>query len=541
MQWVLLVFFVETAISNPLMQNQVTIYDTTLRDGTQGEGINLSLADKIRIAERLDLFGAHYIEGGWPGSNPKDIEFFQQAKSVKFNQAKLAAFGSTRKAGIAVEEDPQVRLLLESETPVVTIYGKTWLLHVTEVLRTTPEENLAMIADTVRFLKSHGREVIYDAEHAFDGFKDSPEYATQCLQAAAKAGADYVVLCDTNGGTLPSQVSEIMRILLPLISTKLGIHTHDDSGCGVANALAAIQEGALQVQGTINGFGERVGNCNLVSVIPNLQLKMGHTVVTPENLKKLRDLSLYVDEIANQRHNIRAPFVGTAAFAHKGGTHVNAINKIATSYEHITPELVGNSQRILVGELSGRTNVMLKARELKIDLDEKSAETKTILDQVKVLENKGYEFEAADASFELLIRKVLQKQKSFFDLQEYHVSFRRKSEHPLDACEATVKIEVNGETLYTVSEGDGPVNALDAALRAALVKFYPKIAEIRLTDYKVRILNSNAGTAAKTRVLIESSNGTQTWNTVGVSDNIIDASWLALTDSIEYYLIKISG
>ncbi len=520
------------------MQKQVTIYDTTLRDGTQGEGINLSLADKIRIAERLDLFGVHYIEGGWPGSNPKDIEFFQHAKSVKLKTAKFAAFGSTRKAGIKVEEDLQVRLLLESETPVVTIYGKTWLLHVTEVLRTTPEENLAMIADTVRFLKSHGREVIYDAEHAFDGFKHSPEYATQCLQAAAQAGADYVVLCDTNGGTLPSQISEIVRFLIPLVPSKLGIHTHDDSGCGVANALAAVQEGALQVQGTINGFGERVGNCNLITVIPNLQLKMGYSLLSAENLRKLRELSLYVDEIANQRHHIRAPFVGTAAFAHKGGTHVNAINKTSISYEHITPELVGNTQRILIGELSGRTNVMLKARELKIDLDEKAPETKVILDQVKVLENKGYEFEAADASFELLIRKALQNKKAFFELVEYHVSFRRKSDHPFDACEATVKIQINGETIYTVSEGDGPVNALDAALRAALVKFYPKIAEIRLTDYKVRILNSNAGTAAKTRVLIESSNGTQTWNTVGVSDNIIDASWLALTDSIEFYLIQ---
>jgi 2-isopropylmalate synthase len=520
------------------MQNQVTLYDTTLRDGTQGEGINLSLADKIRIAERLDLFGAHYIEGGWPGSNPKDIEFFQRAKTLKLSHAKIAAFGSTRKAGIKVEEDPQVRLLLESETPVVTIYGKTWLLHVTEVLRTTPEENLAMISDTVRYLKSKGREVIYDAEHAFDGYKDSPEYATQCLQAAADAGADYVVLCDTNGGTLPSQVAEITRTLVKQVSAKIGIHTHDDSGCGVANALASIQEGALQVQGTINGFGERVGNCNLVSVIPNLQLKMGIPVVTPENLKKLRELSMFVDEIANQRHNIRAPFIGTAAFAHKGGTHVNAINKIGHSYEHITPELVGNSQRVLIGELSGRTNVMLKARELKITLDEKSPETKLILDQVKELENKGYEFEAADASFELLIRKVLQKQQPFFTLQEYHVSFRRNSQHAFDECEATVKIAVNGEKVYTVSEGDGPINALDAALRSALVKFYPKIAEIRLTDYKVRILNSNAGTAAKTRVLIESSHGHGTWNTVGVSDNIIDASWLALTDSIEYHLIK---
>lgn len=520
------------------MQNQVTLYDTTLRDGTQGEGINFSVADKIRIAERLDQFGVHYIEGGWPGSNPKDIEFFERAQSLKLKNAKIAAFGSTRKAGVAVEQDPQVQLLLESKTPVVTIYGKTWLLHVKEVLRTTPEENLAMIADTVRHLKANGREVIYDAEHAFDGYLDAPEYATQCLKAAADAGADYIVLCDTNGGRLPSQIAEITRTLQKTLSTKIGIHTHDDSGCGVANALAAIQEGALQVQGTMNGFGERVGNCNLVSVIPNLQLKMNLQVVNSENLKKLRDLSLFIDEIANQRHNIRAPFVGTAAFAHKGGTHVNAIHKVGHSYEHINPELVGNSQRVLVGELSGRTNVMLKARELKIKIDEKAPETKEILDQVKILENQGYEFEAADASFELLIRKALEHREPLFHLLEYHVSYRRNSEHAVDNCEATVKISVKNEKVYTVSEGDGPVNALDAALRAALIQFYPQIKEIRLSDYKVRIINSNAGTAAKTRVLIESTNGHHTWSTVGVSDNIIDASWIALCDSIEYFIIK---
>lgn len=519
------------------MQNQVTLYDTTLRDGTQGEGINFSVADKIRIAERLDQFGVHYIEGGWPGSNPKDIEFFERAQNLKLKTARIAAFGSTRKAGVTVENDPQVQLLLDSKTPVVTIYGKTWLLHVTEVLRTTPEENLAMISDTVRHLKAHGREVIYDAEHAFDGYLDAPDYALQCLKAAADAGARYVVLCDTNGGTLPSKIAEITKKVATSLPCLVGIHTHDDSGCGVANALAAIQEGALQVQGTMNGFGERVGNCNLVSVIPNLQLKLGISVISSENLKKLRDLSLFIDEIANQRHNIRAPFVGTAAFAHKGGTHVNAIHKVGHSYEHINPELVGNTQRVLIGELSGRTNVMLKARELKIALDEKAPETKVILDQVKDLENRGYEFEAADGSFELLIRKALQKRPPFFTLQEYHVSYRRHAEHVVDHCEATVKISVQNEKVYTVSEGDGPVNALDAALRAALVKFYPKIAQIRLTDYKVRIINSNAGTAAKTRVLIESTDGHRTWSTVGVSDNIIDASWLALCDSIEYSLL----
>ncbi len=520
------------------MASEITLYDTTLRDGAQGEGINFSVEDKLRITERLDQFGIHYIEGGWPGSNPKDIEFFSKVRKLKLNQAKVAAFGSTRRAGIKAEEDPQLRLLLEAETPAITIYGKTWLLHVLEVLRTTPEENVAMIADTVRFLKSHGREVIYDAEHGFDGYRDDPEYATQCLKAAADAGASYLVLCDTNGGNLPSEIARITREVQKSTGARVGIHTHDDSGVGVANALASLEAGALQVQGTMNGFGERVGNCNLTTVIPNLQLKLGKRVVSDESLAKLRELSLYVDELANQRHNKRAPFVGASAFAHKGGTHVNAVNKLARSYEHIQPELVGNLQRVLVGELSGRTNVMLKARELKLAVDEKSPETKTILDKIKQLENEGYEFEAADGSFELLVRKVLEHVEPFFELIEYHVSYRRSSEHAIDACEATVKLKVRGEKVYTVAEGDGPVNALDAALRQALVRFYPIIAEIRLIDYKVRIINSNEGTAARTRVLIESTDGNATWNTVGVSDNILDASWIALTDSMEYRLMR---
>lgn len=516
----------------------ITLYDTTLRDGAQGEGINFSLADKLSIAQKLDTFGIHYIEGGWPGSNEKDIEFFEKAKSLKFQHARLAAFGSTRRAGVKVEEDPQVKLLIDAETPVVTIFGKTWLLHVTEVLRTTPEENLKMIGDTVRFLKKNGREVIYDAEHCFDGYKDDREYALKCLQAAEEAGADYLVLCDTNGGTLPSEVAQITTALKTKLKAKLGIHTHDDIGLGVANALAAIEAGAQQVQGTINGFGERTGNCNLTSVIPNLQLKMKRPVVSDEKLAQLRELSLFVDEVANQRPSARAPYVGASAFAHKGGMHVNAVNKVARSFEHIRPELIGNRQRVLVGELAGRTNVMMKARELNLQLDEKAPETKEILQKIKKLENEGYEFEAADASFELLVRKTLQHHRSFFDLIEYHVSIRKNGALKYENCEATIKLSVNGEKVYTVAEGDGPVNALDAALRGALKKFYPVIAQIRLTDYKVRIIDSQAGTGAKTRVLIESTDGDSSWGTVGVSDNIIEASWQALVDSVEYKLLR---
>jgi len=520
------------------MKPDVTLYDTTLRDGAQAEGINFSTADKLHIAERLDLFGVHYIEGGWPGSNPKDIEFFERAKSLKFTHARLAAFGSTRRQGVRVEDDPQVRTLLEADTPVVTIFGKTWLLHVHEVLRTTPEENLAMIEQTVAYLKAAGREVIYDAEHCFDGYKDSADYALACLRAARKGGADVLALCDTNGGSLPDYVAEVTRRVVAEVGGAIGIHTHDDGGLGVANALAAVAAGATQVQGTANGYGERTGNCNLTTVLPNLQLKMGHRVVSDEKLAQLRDLSLFIDETANQRPNVRAPYIGQASFAHKGGTHVNAVNKVIHSYEHVRPEVVGNSRRILVGELSGRTNVMMKARELHIELQEKAPETLQILERIKQMENEGYEFEGADASFELLVRKTLQHHPAFFELLEYHISLRKTPSRNYESCEATVRISVNGEAAYTVAEGDGPVNALDAALRSALVKFYPQIAAIKLTDYKVRIVNSSSGTEAKVRVFIESSDGARSWSTVGVSTNIVEASWIALVDSIEYHLLR---
>ncbi len=532
--------------------SHITLYDTTLRDGAQGEGIHFSLADKLRLAQRLDDFGMHYIEGGWPGSNEKDIEFFREARKLKFKHARLAAFGSTRRADTKVEDDKQVALLLEAGTPVVTLVCKTSTLHVTEILRTTLEENLAMIRDTIAYLVKQGREVIFDGEHTFDGYKlaaleKGENYTGQCYAAAAEAGASYLVMCDTNGGSMPSEISQIANQLAHRLalagfkSAKLGIHTHDDCGLAVANALAGIEAGALQVQGTINGYGERTGNCNLITTIANLQLKLGHRVLSDEKLAELRDLSLFVDEVANQRPSGRAPFVGSAAFAHKGGIHVNAVNKLAASYEHIRPELVGNSQRVLVGELAGRANVMLKARTLGLQLGEKSPEALQVLEEIKRLENNGYEFEAADASFELLVRKTLGTYTPFFELGEYHVSIRKDNEANKDTCEATIKLTAKGETVHEVAEGDGPVNALDAALRKALVRFYPQLASMVLVDYKVRIIDSTHGTAAKTRVFIESTNGDTSWATVGVSTDILEASWLALRDSVEFALMQMQS
>jgi 2-isopropylmalate synthase len=518
------------------MKPQVEIYDTTLRDGSQGEGINFSVADKLRIAEKLDSFGVHYIEGGWPGSNPKDIEFFSQAKKKKFKNAKLAAFGSTRKKNTPVEQDDQVRLLIEAQTPVVTIYGKTSMLHVKEVLRCTPEENLAMIGDTVRFLKDHGKFVIYDAEHAFDGFKLDSEYALATWQAAEKAGADFVVLCDTNGGCLPTEIAAITKFAAGKLNCKIGIHTHDDIGLGVANALASLDAGAVHVQGTINGYGERTGNCNLTSVIPCVALKLKKTSVPQKSLAKLKELSMFVDEVANMRHNSRLPWVGAAAFAHKGGAHVNAVQKLASSYEHIDPSLVGNERNVLISDLAGRSNIVIKAQELGFKLTNETPELKPILYRVKELENDGYEYEAAEGSLALLISKALKKRELPFTVDAYHVSMRREGK--ISVCEATVKVSVGKKRAQTVAEGDGPVNALDGALRLALAKFFPQLKKITLTDYKVRILDGVAGTAAKTRVLIESTDGKREWGTVGVSENIIEASLQALVDSMEFALLK---
>lgn len=518
-----------------LPDKPVRLYDTTLRDGTQGEGFQLSLLDKLRIAKRLDAFGIDYIEGGWPGSNPKDVEFFQEAKKLELTQAKLAAFGSTRRANTPVEEDAQVRLLLEAETPVVTIFGKSWELHVTEVLRTTAEENRAMIRDTVSHLKKHGREVVYDAEHFFDGYKDSPEHALASLEAAAEGGADSLVLCDTNGGTLPAEVMEICAAVKARIpNVDLGIHTHNDCELAVANAIAAVDAGAVQVQGTINGYGERTGNCNLTSVIPILHLKMDLPVAP--DLTKLRDLSYYVDDVSNNPHFARAAFVGRTAFAHKGGMHVNAVQKLARSYEHIVPETVGNAQNILVSELSGQSNILIKAEQLGIKLDKGSAEAKRILQKVKELENTGYSFEAAGGSLELLIRRELGMYEKPFELKEFHTSFRQYRDGHDPVCEATVKVYVGDVSEYTVAEGNGVVNALDKALRQALLPFFPEISEVSLTDYKVRIIDGHDATEAKTRVLIDSTDGKRSWGTMGVSGNIIEASWIALVDGIDLFL-----
>jgi 2-isopropylmalate synthase len=513
----------------------VCLYDTTLRDGTQGEGFQLSGLDKLRIARRLDAFGIDYIEGGWPGSNPKDVEFFREAKKLDLKHAKLAAFGSTRRADTPVEDDAQVRLLLEAETPVVTIFGKSWEMQVTEVLRTTVEENRAMIRDTVAHLVKHGREVIYDAEHFFDGYKDSPEHALGTLEAAAEGGASCLVLCDTNGGTLPSEITDIcMAVRKRIPDTPFGIHTHNDCELAVANAIAAVRAGANQIQGTINGYGERTGNCNLTSVIPILQLKMGLPVVP--QLEKLRDLSYFVDDVSNNPHFARAPFVGRTAFAHKGGMHVNAVKKLARSYEHIEPASVGNAQNILVSELSGQDNILMKAAQLGLPLEKGSPQAKAILTRVKELEHEGYSFEAAGGSLELLILRELGDHRKPFNLTEYHTSFRQYRDGHPPVCEATVKLAVDGTPELTVAEGRGVVNSLDLALRKALLPFYPEISEVSLVDYKVRIIDGHDATAAKTRVLIVSTDGETTWGTVGVSENIIEASWLALVDGIDLFL-----
>ena len=518
------------------MKNFVEIYDTTLRDGTQGEGVSFSVADKLRVAEKLDAFGVHYVEGGWPGSNPKDIEFFKQAAKRKWRNTQIAAFGSTRRKKIAAKDDPQVKLLVDAKTPVVTLFGKTWLLHVKEVLRTTPKENLAMIADTIRFLKKKGKKVIYDAEHALDGYKDDPEYAMSTWLAAEEAGADFVVLCDTNGGSLPSEVAAITAEAREKLSCNVGIHTHNDIGLGVANALVAVDAGATQVQGTINGYGERTGNCNLISVIPNISLKMSKRSIPAAQIRKLRDLSRFVDEVANLMPDRRQPWVGATAFAHKGGMHVNAVQKVAQSFEHATPDAVGNKRRILVSDLAGRSNIVMKAQEMGIRVKNDTPQLKSILAKVKEQEHLGYDYEGAEGSLALLIRKALGRVEPAFQLEAFHVSMHGDGvEH---VCEATVKVRVGDKTAHTVADGDGPVNALDHALRNALRGFYPVLKQVKLTDYKVRILNGGTGTAAKTRVVIESTDGKERWYTVGVDENIIKASLQALMDSIEFRLLK---
>ena len=519
------------------MSSAVKIYDTTLRDGTQGEGISFSVTDKLLITEKLDQFGVDYIEGGYPGSNPRDITYFAEAKKLKLKHARLAAFGSTRRAGTKASEDAQLKTLLDAETPVLTLVGKTWTLHVTEILRTTLEENLAMIEDSIRFVTAQGREVVYDAEHFFDGYKADSDYALQTLAAAIRGGASNLTLCDTNGGTLVDDFKAIVgRVVKEFGSDKVGVHCHNDSGLGVALSLAGIDAGASLVQGTANGYGERTGNANLFTILPSLFLKMDRTANCAKHLGQLRDLSLYFDELANLKPDTKTPYIGASAFAHKGGLHANAAQKVKSSYEHIDPSLVGNRTRVLVSDMAGRSSIAMKAKELGLDLDEKSPAMKTLIDELKELEFRGYEFEAADASLKLLIARALGQAKTFFEVEGYRVSVERRGAESVS--EATVKLKVNGRSAHTVAECTGPIGALDKALRLALETIYPQIKQLELRDYKVRILDSRAGANARTRVFIESGDGHEIWGTVGVSDNVIDASWEALTDAVNYKLLQ---
>jgi len=520
-----------------MMANKITLYDTTLRDGAQGEGISFSVQDKINIARKLDSFGIHYIEGGWPGSNPKDMQFFLEIRKTGLKNSKLTAFGSTRKAHTRAFEDANITALLKAGTKVITIFGKSWDLHVRDVFRTTLEENLEMIKDSVGYLKSKkGMEVIYDAEHFFDGYQANPDYAIQTLQAAQEAGCDTIVLCDTNGGMLTSRLTEIIKEVKQRVNVPLGIHTHNDNGLAVANSIAACECGCQQVQGTINGYGERCGNADLCSIIPNLKLKLGLDCISEKKLSELTEVARYVAEISNSILQNNQPFVGISAFAHKGGVHVNAVMKNPVSYEHINPARIGNKRRFLVSELSGRSNILIKAKELELDLKKETPQTRKILELVQDLEHRGYQFEAAEASFELLMNKALGKYKKFFKLEGFRVTVERKNDKLVS--EAAIKLKVGKVVEHAVAEGDGPVNALDMALRKALSEFYPTLAQMHLSDFKVRVLNAEAGTAAKVRVLIESRDAKDSWSTVGVHENIIEASWHALADSVEYKLLK---
>ena len=516
----------------------IRLYDTTLRDGTQAEDVSFLVTDKIRIAQKLDELGIHYIEGGWPGSNPKDIAFFKDIKKVTLRQAKIAAFGSTRRAKTTPDKDNNIRTLIQAEPDTVTIFGKTWDFHVHEALRISLEENLELIYDSLAYLKEHVGEVIYDAEHFFDGYRANPEYALQTLQAAERAGADCIVLCDTNGGTLPHQVAEIMQTVKENVKTPLGIHAHNDSECAVANSLTAVAYGAVHVQGTINGFGERCGNANLCSIIPALQLKMGHEGLSEEQMQSLRSVSRYIYELANLVPNKHQPYVGNSAFAHKGGVHVSAIQRHPETYEHIRPEKVGNITRVLISDLSGRSNILAKAEQFNINLDSKDPVTQEILENLKELENKGYQFEGAEASFEIVMRRALGTLRHFFSVIGFRVIDTKRHEEEKPSAEATVQVKVGGKIEHTAAEGNGPVNALDNALRKALENFYPQLRDMRLLDYKVRVLPAGKGTASITRVLIESGDKTGRWGTVGVSDNIIDASYHALVDAFQYKLLK---
>ncbi|TAE60632.1 MAG: citramalate synthase [Nostocales cyanobacterium] len=527
--------------------SQLWLYDTTLRDGTQREGLSVSIEDKLRIAHRLDELGIPFIEGGWPGANPKDVQFFWQLQENPLKQAEIVPFCSTRRPHTQASDEPMLQAILAASTRWVTIFGKSWDLQVTEGLKTTLDENLAMIRDTVEYLRSQGRRVIYDAEHWFDGYKQNPEYALKTITTAALAGAEWIVLCDTNGGTLPHEITEIVNAVInhlslvmsstAIITPQVGIHTHNDSEMAVANALAAVMAGAKMVQGTINGYGERCGNANLCSLIPNLQLKLGYSCIGEHQLSQLTETSRFVSEVVNLAPDDHAPFVGRSAFAHKGGIHVSAVERNPLTYEHIQPEQVGNNRRIIISEQSGLSNVLAKAKSLGIELNKNDPQARQILEKMKKLESEGYQFEAAEASFSLLMYEALGRRQKFFDVNGFQVHCDLVEGKANTNSLATIKISVNGENILAAAEGNGPVAALDAALRKALINFYPQIADFELTDYKVRILNGNTGTAAITRALVESGNGQKRWSTIGVSANILEASYQAVVEGLEYGLL----
>jgi 2-isopropylmalate synthase len=524
---------------------RVELYDTTLRDGAQREGISFSVLDKMHIAQKLDELGVDYIEGGWPGANPKDNEFFQRAMADGFLHARLVAFGSTRKANVPVETDINIRALLESGAPVVTLVGKSSAPQVEKVLATSLDENIAMVADSIRYLKSKGRIVFFDAEHFFDGYKADKDYSLKVLAAAAAAGAECLVLCDTNGGSLPEEVAEVVQAVVAAIKVPVGIHVHNDAELAVANTLAAVKAGATQVQGTVNGYGERCGNANLCSIIPALKLKMGIDVIADEKLARLTDLSHFVSEVANLAPDPFLPYVGHSAFTHKAGLHVSGLSRWAFAYQHIDPAAVGNKPRTLVSELAGRTNIIQRAQEIGVNLSPKSPEAQVLLERVKQLESMGFQYENAEASFDLLVHRASPGYAPPFELIDFMVIVEKRRRPPIVACEqeemmseAVVKVRVNGEIMHTAAEGSGPVNALDGALRKALLPDYPALDAVKLTDFKVRILEESTGTESLVRVLIESSDGTEEWHTVGASTNLIEASWLALVDSLEYWLLK---
>jgi 2-isopropylmalate synthase len=520
------------------MKSMVILYDTTLRDGTQAEDVAFSVEDKVRVARRLDDLGIHCIEGGWPGSNPRDIEFFKAMRSERLSNSVLVSFGSTRRKGVTPAKDTGIRALLSSRASAVTVVGKTWKLHVVKALRVSLEENLDMISDTVAYLKRRVGKVYFDAEHFFDGYMDDPGYALKALAAAEEAGADCLVLCDTNGGGLPFEISDVVAEVVSVVSKPVGIHAHNDSDNAVANSLSAIREGATMVQGTMNGFGERCGNANLCSIIPALKLKMGIDCMTDEGMRRLREVSRFVYELANLPPLKHQPYVGDSAFAHKGGIHVSAVARSPETYEHIRPELVGNRRRVLVSDLSGGSNILYKAREYGLDMEGGPEVVREVLKELKLLEHAGFQYESAEASFELLMQRALKKRPRYFRLHGFRVIDEKREENEAPRAEAIIKIEAGGEVEHTAAEGNGPVNALDRALRKALERFYPSLKDVALLDFKVRVLAGMHGTAAKVRVLVESGDGVDKWGTVGVSENVIEASWQALVDSLEYKLYK---